>query len=158
MRCGGSKLRLGDGHPLEAVSWYDEYNTAISQMWIDASRRSSFSHCQLPVSVLSDSARAIAEVEHAAADRIMISHCCSQPLHRDKTTRRDFFLQEVIDLFIMARSKRIIATVGPFAILGQAWLGKSGPLLTSATTREDISVVMIELLEESGSRDINVAM
>lgn len=64
----------------------------------------------------------------------------------------------MIDLFIVAWSKRIISTVGRFAILGQAWLGKDGPRLISATTNEKIAAVMEELLDDSGCKGIKIAI
>jgi len=62
--------------------------------------------------VVSDSARVISELRFVTGDRLMITNCCDQALHRDRTQRKEFFFQEVTDLFLMARSRLIISGIG----------------------------------------------
>lgn len=122
IRAGGSSIDV-DGRPVTALSWPDEYDSDLPNLWIRAFQSFVYSDCKRSVAVISDSARVLSEIRQAARDKIMVIHCCSQPLHRDRARSRpdEFYLQEVVDLFIMAGSKRIIAGNGNFATLGRYW-------------------------------------
>ena len=86
----------------------------------------------------------------------MITRCCSQPLHRDRTHRQEYFLQEIIDLFILARSRKIIAGYGGFALLGRYWLGRDGPEMEVVLSKEDIrGQVEIIQLDSDCNMEIN---
>ena len=91
----------------------------------------------------------MSEVQFAAGDGLMVTKCCSQPLHRDRTHRQEFFLQEIIDLFILARSRKIIAGDGGFALLGRYWLGRDGPEMEVAKNKEEIQRQMENIWLES---------
>lgn len=148
IRAGGSNIDIGNS-TVKAVAWEDGYASLAPEMWIQAFRNLNYSDCQNSVAVLSDSSRVLAEIRHAARDRIMISHCCNQPLHRERTKRQEFFFQEVIDLLIMARSRRIIAGTGHFVDLGRTWLGKEGPDLMRISTMESINEPLNDVFKES---------
>jgi hypothetical protein len=79
----------------------------------------------------------------------MITRCCSQPLHRDRTRRQEFFPQEIIDLFILAHSRKIIAGFGGFAVLGRYWLGRDGPEMEVVKTKEEVRSQMERIRWES---------
>jgi hypothetical protein len=117
IRAGASLIDVGG--PSKAVSWNDGYASNIPQRWIDGFRKSSYQQCQKNLALLSDSARVLSEIRHAAQDRLIVAHCCTQALHRDRFTNKSFFFQEVVDLFILARSRRIVAGMGGFSTLGK---------------------------------------
>lgn len=104
---------------------------------------------------MSDSSRVISEIRFAVDDRIMISSCCLQALHRDRSDRKDFFFQEVLNLFIMARAKRIYSVIGGFSILGKYWLGRDGPTLFTPGSKTEVNDAMYDILSESGCENIS---
>lgn len=148
IRAGGSSINIGNS-TVKAVAWEGGYASRAPEMWIEAFRTLNYSDCKKSIAIVSDSSRILAEIRHATTDRIMISHCCNQPLHRDKTKRHDFFFQEVIDLLIMARSHRIIAVTGHFVDLGRTWLGKKGPDLMRISNMESIEMILKDIFRES---------
>jgi hypothetical protein len=143
VRAGGSKLLIDGSYTTKAVAWNDGYASDIPQHWIDAfNEKAPFTSCQKHLAIVSDSARLVSELQFAAGERLMITRCCSQPLHRDQAHRQEFFLQEIIDLFVMARSRKLIAGHGGFAILGRYWLGRDGPEMKVAMNKEEIQSQM----------------
>lgn len=149
IRAGGSTITVNN-MSIPAVSWYDGYTTEIPQTWVDMFRTTSFGHCKKPVAVVSDSVRVVSELRFVCADRLAIHSCCSQPLHRDRSYNEEFFYQEVIDLYIMARARRVIAGVGSFAMLGRYWLGEGdGPQLTIVPNHKGFDAAMGMILKES---------
>ena len=148
IRAGGSDIIIGN-NTVKALAWDDGYGSNAPEMWIEAFRNLNYSDCKNSIAVVSDSSRVLAELRHAATDRIMISHCCNQPLHRDHTKRQEFFFQEVIDLMIMARSRRIIASTGHFVDLGRTWLGREGPDLVRIKDMKSIEVALKEVFGEN---------
>lgn len=148
IRAGGSNISIGNTS-VKALPWGDKYISEVPNMWIQAFRDFKFSGCKNNIVLISDSARIISEIRYAVNDGIMITHCCNQPLHRDRTTRQEFFWQEVIDLFIMSRSRQILAGNGHFVTLGRYWLGKGGPDIKRAQTKNEIQDAVFQLLKES---------
>ena len=148
VRAGGSKLTV-DNATVEAIPWKDGYASGIAQAWIDAFRAEPFRQCQFAVAVISDSQRVISELRLAASENLMLTHCCNQPLHRDRHFIAQFPLQEIIDLYILARSSLIIATQGGFAVLGRYWLGGPGPRFTLANTPDEIDHAKSDLMREA---------
>jgi len=123
IRAGGSTIDVDD-HTISAVSWDDGYVSDIPRLWVNAFKATKFGNCPSPIAVVSDSARLVAELQFQAYDRLLIEHCCTQPLHRDRTQRPGFFWQEALDLFVLARASQIIGGNGGFVVLGQYWMGK----------------------------------
>lgn len=148
IRAGGSDITIGNS-TVKALAWDDGWGSKAPEMWIEAFRNLNYSDCKNSIAVVSDSSRVLAELRHAARDRIMISHCCNQPLHRDRTKRQEFFFQEVIDLMIMARSRRIVASAGHFVDLGRTWLGKEGPDLVRISDMTSIEAILGEIFREN---------
>lgn len=148
IRAGGSNITIGDS-TVKVSAWNDGYNSSLPEMWIEAFRTMKYSDCKKSIALISDSSRVLAEIRHAARDRIMINHCCSHPLHRDRTKRLGFFFQEVIDLLIMARSRRIIVGTGNFASLGRTWLEKEGPDLILVKDMASINDALQKVFKES---------
>jgi len=137
-------------YTIKALGWDDTYVSDIPQHWINAFReRPPSILCQKHLAIVSDSVRLVSEVQSAAGDGLMVTKCCSQPLHRDRTHRQEFFLQEIIDLFILARSRKIIAGDGGFALLGRYWLGRDGPEMEVAKNKEEIQRQMENIWRES---------
>jgi hypothetical protein len=149
IRAGGSSIDVG-GTQTFAVPWPDGHATSLPQVWVDAFQRSNFTNCKKAVALVSDSSRVISEIRWVVDDRIMIANCCFQALHRDRSNQKDFFFQEVLDLFIMARARRVYSVVGGFSILGQYWLGKDGPALFTPGSEREINDAMNDILSESG--------
>ena len=148
VRAGGSVINV-DGKGVPAVSWTDGYGTDVPQTWIETFKRFSYRNCRRPLAVISDSVRVMSELRFAASDKLILFNCCNQPLHRDRLSEEGFFYQEVIDLFILARSSRIVSGVGGFFLLGKYWLGIDGPKITRATNKKEIDAAMAELLAEA---------
>jgi hypothetical protein len=149
VRAGGSNLMI-DNYTTKALGWGDNYVSDVPQHWINAFReRPPSIFCQKHLAIVSDSVRLVSEVQFAAGDGLMITRCCSQPLHRDRTHRQEFFLQEIVDLFMLARSRKIIAGIGRFAVLGRYWLGRDGPEMVVAKTKEEIQRQMESIWHES---------
>lgn len=148
IRSGGSNIDTGNGL-VAATPWSDGYATHVPQMWIDAFRNFSFKNCQRPIAVVSDSARLVSELRFAASDNVMLTQCCDQPLHRDRSRRDGFFFQEIIDLYILARANHVVAGIGGFGLLGKYWLGKKGPRLTIATELDEIQAAMRSIATEA---------
>jgi hypothetical protein len=123
IRAGGSTFDVDD-HTVNAVSWDDGYISDIPRFWVNAFKSIKFGNCPSPIAVVSDSARLVAELQFQAYDHLLIEHCCTQPLHRDRTHRPGFFWQEALDLFVLARASQIIGGNGGFVVLGQYWMGK----------------------------------
>lgn len=139
VRAGGSVLKIDSDYTAKALWWDDGYASDVPQDWIDVFKESTSSiQCGKHLAIVSDSVRLVSELQFTARDWLMITRCCSQPLHRDRSQRQGFFLQEIIDLFILARSRRIIAGGGGFAVLGRYWLGRDGPAIEIANSKEDI--------------------
>lgn len=156
VRAGGSKLTIDKDYTTKALKWEDGYASDAPQHWIDIFKESSSSiQCDKHLAIVSDSVRLVSELQFAAGDWLMITRCCSQPLHRDRTRRQEFFLQEIIDLFIMARSRKIIAGYGGFALLGRYWLGRDGPEMEVVKTKEDIRSQMNMIRLESDCKTKN---
>lgn len=149
VRAGGSMLTIDSTYTTKALRWQDGYTSDVPQLWLDGFKQIQFVDCQNHLAVVSDSVRLISELEFAAGDGLMITRCCSQPLHRDQTHRQEFFLQEIIDLFILAHSRKIIGGYGGFASLGRYWLGLEGPDMVIAKTKEDIENQVEAILRES---------
>jgi hypothetical protein len=59
----------------------------------------------------------------------------------------------MIDLFILARSRKIIAGYGGFAVLGRYWLGRDGPEMEVVKTKEEIRSQMERIRRESDCRN-----
>jgi len=158
IRAGGSSIDV-DGRPVTALSWPDEYDSDLPNLWIRTFQSFVYSDCKRSVAVISDSARVLSEIRQAARDKIMVIHCCSQPLHRDRARSRpdEFYLQEVVDLFIMAGSKRIIAGNGNFATLGRYWVDADGPQIVRAQSQQAIHDAFLQVLDESNCRNIAVS-
>lgn len=154
IRAGGSLLDIGG--PVKAVSWDDGYASKIPQWWIDSFRKSSYQGCKKNVALLSDSARVLSEIRYATQDRLMISHCCVQALHRDRFADKSFSLQEVVDLFIMARSRWIVGGMGGFSTLGKYWLGGEGPELMIGKKQLEVKNALNLILSDAQCEDINV--
>jgi hypothetical protein len=156
IRAGGSNVSVGGATDAQfrAVPWNDGYVSDIATKWVQAFQTISYTGCTRNIAVISDSIRTISEIRFAARDRILVTHCCDQPLHRAKTKRLEFFRQEVIDLFLLARAGKIYAGNGHFVTLGAYWLGANGPLITRVASAEDIKQVLIQILSESGCEDI----
>jgi hypothetical protein len=148
IRAGGSNLSIED-RPVKALPWDDAFVSDVPNMWIEAFREFTFSGCKKNVAVISDSARVLSEIRYAVRDGIVVTHCCNQPLHRDRTQRQEFFWQEVVDLFIIARSRQILAGNGNFVTLGRNWLGGTGPELIRAWNKNEIHDAVFQSLKES---------
>jgi hypothetical protein len=71
------------------------------------------------------------------------------PLNQTLQKDQEFFLQEIVDLFMLARSLKIIAGIGRFAVLGRYWLGRDGPEMVVAKTKEEIQRQMESIWHES---------
>ncbi len=156
IRAGGSSLDY-DEHVVKALPWEDAYASDIPRLWVRAFKDMSVSyHCQNPIAVVSDSSRLMAELQHQAYDRLPIVHCCTQPLHRDRTQRPEFFWQEVLDLFVLARAREIIGGNGGFAVLGQHWMGNSDriPPLVVAKSEGEIKEAMRRLLDSADCQEM----
>lgn len=67
-----------------------------------------------------------------------------------------FFFQEVVDLYILSRARRIIGGHGGFVSLGKYWQGGTGPVLQRALNRTDVLVAMKWLMEDLGSMDVHI--
>jgi len=156
IRAGGSNVSVGGAADAQfrAVPWNDGYVSDIATNWVQAFQTISYTGCTRNIAVISDSIRTISEIRFAARDRILVTHCCDQPLHRAKTKRLEFFRQEVIDLFLLARAEKIYAGNGHFVTLGAHWLGANGPPIIRVTSAENIKKVLIQILSESGCKDI----
>jgi len=156
IRAGGSNITIDNTYTIKAVDWEDGYASDVPQYWIDVFKESVSSiHCDKHLAIVSDSIRLVSELQFNAGDWLMMTRCCSQPLHRDRTRRQDFFLQEVIDLFILARSQKIIAGYGGFAVLGRYWLGRDGPEMEVVVSKDDIRSQMNMIRLESGCKSKN---
>jgi hypothetical protein len=155
IRAGGSSIDV-DGTSVPALSWPDDYDSDLPNHWIRAFQSFGYSDCKRSVAVISDSARVLSEIWQAARDKLMVVHCCSQPLHRDRARSRpdEFYLQEVFDLSLMAGAKRIIAGNGNFATLGRYWVETDGPTLVRAKSQQAIHDVFLRLLNECECRNI----
>jgi len=150
IRAGGSKLTIDGDYTTKAVRWEDGYASDAPQHWIDVFKETASSiQCDKHLAIVSDSVRLASELQFAAGDGLMITRCCSQPLHRDRTRRQEFFLQEIIDLFILAYSRKIIVGYGGFAVLGRYWLGRAGPEMEVVKTKEEIRNQMERIWRES---------
>jgi len=150
VRAGGSKLTIDSDYTIKALGWEDGYASGVPQHWIDVFKETASSiQCDKYIAIVSDSVRVVSELQFAAGDGLMITRCCSQPLHRDRTRRQEFFLQEMIDLFILAHSRKIIAGYGGFAVLGRYWLGNDGPEMEVVKSKEEIQSQMERLRLES---------
>jgi len=150
VRAGGSKLTIDSDYTTKALWWEDGYASGVPQNWIDVFKEAASSiQCDKHLAIVSDSVRVVSELQFAAGDRLMITRCCSQPLHRDRTHRQEFFLQEIIDLFILAQSRKIIAGYGGFAVLGRYWLGRDGPEMEVVKSKEEIQRQMESIWWES---------
>lgn len=154
IRAGGSLVDVGG--LVKAVAWDDGYASEIPQWWIDGFRKSSYQGCKNNVALLSDSARVLSELRHAAQDRLMIPHCCVQALHRDRFAGKSFSLQEIVDLFVMARSRRIVGGMGGFSTLGKYWLGGEGPELVLGRSLLEVEHAMHLILFDAQCTDIDV--
>jgi hypothetical protein len=148
IRTGGSRIKV-EGTSVPAVAWYDGHASSIPQKWLDLFRTTAFENCSKPLAFISDSVRMVSELRSLCSDKLSIFSCCNQPLHRDRVFKEGFFYQEVIDLYIMARSRRVIIGAGGFGLLGRYWLGLDGPSLTIAHTEEETRKAMNMLLSES---------
>ena len=148
IRAGGSQIKIND-MTIASVPWPDGYSSELPQMWMDTFQSIPYEGCMKNVAIISDSVRVVSELRFRASNRLVLTHCCNQPLHRDRYQGEGFFFQEVVDLFILARSKRIIGGLGGFAQLGQVWLGRGGPELTRVTTLNEIQHSMKEILADS---------
>lgn len=156
IRAGGSNITIDNTYAVKAVDWEDGFASDVPQNWIDVFKESASSiHCDKHLAIVSDSIRLVSELQFNAGDWLMMTRCCSQPLHRDRTRRQEFFLQEVIDLFILARSQKIIAGYGGFAVLGRYWLGRDGPEMEVVVSKEDIRSQMNMIRLESGCKSKN---
>ncbi len=98
----------------------------------------------------------MAELQFQAYDRLLIEHCCTQPLHRDRTHRPGFFWQEALDLFVLARASRIIGSHGGFVVLGQYWMGKREhyPELIRAISEDEIQGALTMILRNAGCQEM----
>lgn len=148
IRAGGSTVAI-ENSIVSAVPWDDGHTSSVPQAWIDLFRVHSFRRCGKNVAIVSDSQRLISELRLAASDDLALIHCCSQPLHRDRYTTERFPIQEIIDLYVLARSRHIIATHGGFGILGRHWLGGPGPLLTVARLPEEVDALRDLIIDEA---------
>ena len=83
IRAGGSTIDIG-GVQTEAVPWSDAHVSPLAQTWIDTFRKQDFTKCKDELAVISDSTRVVSEIRYSAQDRIMVTNCCRQPLHRDR--------------------------------------------------------------------------
>lgn len=154
IRAGGSNISIGGS--VNAVPWKDGYESNLPQLWIDSFRAASFKKCKHSIALITDSARVAAEIQFAAKDELDIIRCCGQPVHRDQLIREGFFFQEILDLYLLARAKWVVAGVGGFALLGQRWNGLPGPPITLAKSRQDIKKAMRRLFEASGCENIEI--
>jgi hypothetical protein len=149
IRAGGSKINI-EGVQTEAVPWSDAHVSTLAQTWIDTFRKQDYTNCKDDLAVISDSTRVVSEIRYSAQDRIMVTNCCRQPLHRDRyVDQQGFFLQEVIDLFILARSSLLIAGNGGFGLLGRYWLGLEGPDFVVAKAANQIPAAFQKLLKNN---------
>lgn len=156
IRAGGSNLTIDNKYTTKAVGWEDGYASDIPQHWIDVFKESASSmQCDKHLTIISDSVRLVSELQFEAGDWLMLTRCCSQPLHRDRSRRQEFFLQEIIDLFIMARSQKIIAGYGGFAMLGCYWLGRDGPEMQVVASKKEIRSQMEMIRRESDCKTKN---
>ena len=156
VRAGGSLVSVGG--LVKAAPWDDGYASDIPQWWIDGFQGSSYQDCKKSVALVSDSVRVLSEIRFAAQDRLMVSHCCVQALHRDRFPKRSFFIQEVVDLFIMARSRRIVGGMGGFSTLGKYWLGGDGPDLVIKKSKQDVRSAMRDILSDAQCTNIEVVV
>lgn len=147
IRTGGSNISI-DNVTTKALPWRDGYGSPLPQIWIDEFRNLNTTQCKKSIAVVSDSARVIAELQYGVFDKILITHCCNQPLHRYQSRRKGFFFQEVLDLFIMARSKHLIASAGEFTTLGRYWLGRKAPTFTRAKSKEAIQAAVKDIIAQ----------
>lgn len=106
--------------------------------------------------VISNSARVNSELQFAARGRLQLTHCCSQATHISKADIQGSFpQQEAVDLFLLARARRIVASVWGFAVLGRYWMGRQGaPELIQAKSQEEVRQAMRALLVESGCEGV----
>lgn len=158
IRAGGSSIYV-DGKSVPALSWGDAYISESPNLWIRAFQRLAYSECRTGLVVLSDSTRVLSEIRHAARDRLMVVNCCSQPLHRDQIKSRsyEFYLQEVVDLFVIAGAQKIVSGPGNFVTLGRYWQSYDDPpQLVRAETEQAINEALFEVLKESGCRNVAV--
>ena len=156
VRAGGSLVSIGG--LVKAAPWEDGHVSDIPQWWIDGFRKSSYQDCKKSVALVSDSARVLSEIQYAAQDQLMVSHCCVQALHRDRFRKRSFPLQEVVDLFIMARSRRIVGGMGGFSTLGKYWLGGDGPELVVKKSKKDVRSAMCDILSDAQCTNVEVVV
>lgn len=156
VRAGGSLVSVGG--LVKAAPWNDGYASDIPQWWIDGFQGSSYQDCKKSVALVSDSVRVLSEIRYAVQDRLMVSHCCVQALHRDRFPKRSFFLQEVVDLFIMARSRRIVGGMGGFSTLGKYWLGGDGPDLVIEKSKQDVRSAMRDILTDAQCTNVEVVV
>ena len=156
VRAGGSLVDIGG--PVNAVSWHDGHKSDIPQWWIDGFRKSSYQTCQENLAVVSDSAPVLAELQCAARDRLVVAHCRAQALYCACYMNKAFFSQEVVNLYLLAMSRRIIGGMGGFARLGKYWLGGEGPELVIVKSAEDIKAAMHDILTDVQCSDIEVVL
>lgn len=148
IRAGGSTVTVNNA-AMSAVPWDDGHASSIPQAWIDLFQRHPFRRCSKDLAIISDSQRLVSELRLAASDDLALIHCCSQPLHRDRYTAERFPIQEVIDLYVLCRSRHIIASYGGFGALGRYWLGGPGPLLTVARLPEEVDALEDSIIYEA---------
>ncbi len=155
IRAGGSTIDVG-GTAVAALSWGDAYISESPNLWVEAFQKLRYSDCRKSIVVLSDSARILSEIRHAARDRLMVINCCNQPLHRDQIKSRpyEFYLQEVVELLIMASAQKIVAGQGNFVTLGRYWLQREGPQLVRAETAKAINDALFHSLKECECQNI----
>jgi hypothetical protein len=156
IRAGGSLVDIGG--PVNAVPWHDGHDSDIPQWWIDGFRKSLYQTCHKNLAVVSDSARVLSELQYAVQDRLVIAHCCAQALHRDRYMNKAFFFQEVVDLFILARSRQIVGGMGGFSRLGKYWLGGKGPELVIVKSAQDMNTAMHNILTDAQCSEIEVVL